>query len=159
MLDQYRLGTIQYLFDKWQTRSLGVKADRMMFLLPVCICMAGEKNLEKCVQNAKQIIIRHFKSQPLAKPIFRRVMHKTIKYFEDNELFEQNRQKLFDLITQHIQLFSLVLDIYEGIPIEIERMSRIVKENYDEAFKLSEESARLLMYQERRLFSDHNPLE
>lgn len=154
MLEQYKLGMIQYLFVKWQTRSLGIKADRMMFLLPVCICIAGEKNLEKCTQNARKIINRHIKSRRLALQVFYRVMYKARRYFQDNELFEQNRQKLYDLITQHIQLFSLVLDIYEGIPIEMERISRIVRENYDNAFKLSEESARLLMYQERRLFND-----
>lgn len=159
MLEQYKLGVVQYLFVKWQTRSLGIKADRMMFLLPVCICMAGEKNLEKCTQNARKIVNRHIKSRRLAFQVFRRVMYRAKKYFDDGELFEQNRQKLYDLITQHIQLFSLVLDIYEDIPIEIERMTRIVRENYDEAFKLPEESARLLMYQERRLFTDQNPLE
>lgn len=154
MLEQYKLGMIQYLFVKWQTRSLGIKADRMMFLLPVCICIAGEKNLEKCTQNARKIINHHIKSRRLALQVFYRVMYKARRYFQDNELFEQNRQKLYDLITQHIQLFSLVLDIYEGIPIEMERISRIVRENYDNTFKLSEESARLLMYQERRLFND-----
>ena len=154
MLEQYKLGMIQYLFVKWQTLSLGIKADRMMFLLPVCICIAGEKNLEKCTQNARKIINHHIKSRRLALQVFYRVMYKARRYFQDNELFEQNRQKLYDLITQHIQLFSLVLDIYEGIPIEMERISRIVRENYDNAFKLSEESARLLMYQERRLFND-----
>ena len=154
MLEQYKRGMIQYLFVKWQTRSLGIKADRMMFLLPVCICIAGEKNLETCTQNARKIINHHIKSRRLALQVFYRVMYKARRYFQDNELFEQNRQKLYDLITQHIQLFSLVLDIYEGIPIEMERISRIVRENYDNAFKLSEESARLLMYQERRLFND-----
>ncbi|HIY44693.1 MAG TPA: hypothetical protein IAA23_06680 [Candidatus Helicobacter avistercoris] len=159
MLEQYKLGMIQYLFVKWQTRSLGAKVDKMMFLLPVCICMAGEKNIDKSTQNAKKIINRHIKPRRLALQVFYRVMYKARRYFQDNELFEQNRQKLYDLITQHIQLFSLVLDVYEDIPIEIERMSRIVRENYDEAFKLPEETARLLMYQERRLFTDQNPLE
>ncbi|RDU68151.1 hypothetical protein CQA62_06465 [Helicobacter cholecystus] len=159
MLEQYRLGFIQYLFVKWQTRSLGIKIDKMIFLLPVCICIAGEKNLEKCIQNTRKILNRHIKSRRLAFQVFRRVMHNARRYFNDSELFEQNRQKLYDLLTQHIQLFSLVLDIYEDIPIEVERMSQIVRKNYDEAFKLPEESARLLMYQERRLFTDQNPLE
>lgn len=159
MLEQYHLGMIQYLLIKWQTRSLGVKADKIIFLLPVCICMAGEKNLEKCVQNTKKIINTHIKPRRLAIQVFRRIMYRTKRYFDDADLFDQHRQKLYEAITQHIQIFSIILDVYEDIPIEIERMTRIVRENYDEAFKLSEENARLLMYQERRLFTDQNPLE
>lgn len=154
MLDQYNISVIEYLFIKWQTRALGARADRMIALLPVCVCIAGEDQIEKSTQNTRKIVFRHIRSKRLAVRVFRRIMFKARKYFLNQETFEENKHKIFEMITQNIQMYSLVLDALDGIPQKLEEVTEIVKENYEKEFILPLETKRLLDYQERRYFSD-----
>lgn len=148
------MSMIEYLFIKWQTRSLGVRADRMIALLPVCVRIAGEENLEKSTQNARKIVFRHIRSKRLAVRVFRRIMFKARKYFLNQETFEENKHKIFEMVTQNIQMYSLILDALDGIPQQLLEVTEIVKENYEKEFMLPMETKRLLDYQERRYFSD-----
>lgn len=148
------MSVVERLFVKWQTRSLGLRADRMMDLLPVCICIAGEEWLEKSIQNIRRIVFRHIRPKRLAVCVFRRIMMKTRKYFLNQEVFEENKHRVFEVITQNIQMFSLVLDAFDGIPDKLEEVTEIIKDNYEKEFVLSLESKRLLEYQERRYFVD-----
>lgn len=154
MLEQYNMSVIEYLFVKWQTRSLGVRADRMMALLPICVCIAGEDELETSTKNVYKIIARHIRNKPLPRVVFRRIMFKARKYFLNQEAFEENKHRVFEMITQNIQMFSLVLDAFDGIPQKLEEITEIIKTNYENEFTLPLETKRLLDYQERRYFSD-----
>ncbi|RDU69723.1 hypothetical protein [Helicobacter brantae] len=154
MLEQYDMNMIEYLFIKWQTRSLGTKADKMMALLPVCVCIAGEDKLEVSTKNIYRIIARHIRNKPLPKIVFRRIMFKARKYFLNQELFEENKHKVLEMVVQNIQMFSLILDAFEGIPQKLDEITEIIKEGYETSFTLPTETKRLLDYQERRYFSD-----
>ena len=154
MLDQYNMNVVEYLLIKWQTRSLGIKADKMMALLPVCVCIAGEEHLETSTKNVYKIIKRHIRNKPLPKIVFRRIMFRARKYFLNQELFEENKHKVLEMVVQNIQMFSLILDAFEGIPQKLEEITEVIKEGYETSFALPTETKRLLDYQERRYFSD-----
>lgn len=62
------------------------------------------------------------------------------------------------MITQNIQMFSLVLDALEGVERELSRSITIVKKNYEDSFEMPLETKRLLEYQERRYFVDENTI-
>lgn len=159
MMKNYDMGVFERLLIKWQTRSLGVRVERMMTLLPVFVCIGGNENFEKVVSNTRKVIFRHIKSKRLAMMIFKRVMYKAKQYSENSELLSEKKQKIYEMITQNIQMFSLVLDVLDGIDRELQRSTMIVKRNYEEEYSLPIETKRLLNYQERRLFIDQNTIE
>lgn len=148
------MSMIEYWLIKWQTRSLGIKADKMMALLPICVCIAGEEQVEKSTKNTRKIVYRHIRSSRLAKSVFRRIMFKARRYSLNQETFEENKHRVFEMITQNIQMFSLVLDALDGIDERLQEVTEIIKENYESEFILPPETKRLLDYQERRYFSD-----
>ncbi|WP_027326686.1 hypothetical protein [Helicobacter pametensis] len=152
MLDQYNLGFLERTLIKWQTRALGPKFEKMIILLPVFVRIGGNENLERCVQNVRRIIFTHIKSRRVAVMVFRRIMFRAKKYYDNEESFYEAKQKVYEMITQNIQMFSLVLDALEGIDRELGRSMMIVKRNYEEAFEMTSETRRLLKYQERRYF-------
>ncbi len=159
MLEQYEMGMLEYFFVKWQTRSLGVKLDKMISILPVFVCIGANENLEKSIQNVRKILFSHIRSKRIADMVFKRIMFKAKKYCDNQETFYEVKQKTYEMITQNIQIFSLVLDALDGIDRELGRVCMIVKKNYEEAFDMSAETKRLLEYQERRYFSDENIIE
>lgn len=159
MMKNYDMGVFERLLTKWQTRSLGARVERMMTLLPVFVCIGGDENFEKVVSNTRKVIFKHIKSKRLAMMIFKRVMYKAKQYSENPELLSEKKQKIYEMITQNIQMFSLVLDVLDGIDRELQRSTMIVKRNYEEEYSLPIETKRLLNYQERRLFIDQNTIE
>lgn len=154
MLEQYHLRFFEYTLIKWQTRSLGAKLDKLITLLPVFVRIGANEDLERCIQNTRRIVFTHARSKRVALMVFRRIMFKAKKYFENEESFYEAKQRAYEMITQNIQMFSLVMDVLDGIDRELGRSTMIVKKNYEESFELPAETKRLLMYQERRYFEN-----
>lgn len=159
MLESYQMGVLEYALIKWQTRALGSRLDKMMIVLPVFVCIGANEDLEKTISNVRKIVFSHIRSRRTALMVFRRIMFKAKKYFDNQEAFQEAKQKVYDMITQNIQMFSLVLDALEGVDRELGRSSMIVKKNYEESFEIPLETKRLLEYQERRYFVDENGIE
>lgn len=154
MLERYHLGFFKRTLFKWQTRSLGAKLDKIIILLPVFVRIGANEDLEKCIQNVRKIVFTHVRSKRIAVMVFRRIMFKAKKYFDNEESFYEAKQKAYEMITQNIQMFSLVLDVLDGIDRELGRSTMVVKKAYEESFEMSAETERLLKYQERRYFAD-----
>lgn len=159
MLEAYQLGVLEYALIKWQTRALGSRLDKMMIVLPVFVCIGANEDLEKTISNVRKIVFSHIRSRRTALMVFRRIMFKAKKYLDNQEAFQEAKQKVYEMITQNIQMFSLVLDALEGVDRELGRSSMIVKKNYEESFEIPLETKRLLEYQERRYFVDENGIE
>lgn len=154
MLEEYRLGFFERTWIKWQTRSLGSKLDKMIILLPVFVKIGANENLERTIQNIRKIVFTHVRSRRIAVMVFRRIMFKAKKFFENEESFYEAKQRAYEMITQNIQMFSLVMDALDGIDRELGRSMMIVKKNYEESFELPAETKRLLRYQEKRYFEN-----
>lgn len=154
MLEKYQLGVFERFFIKWQTRSLGNKLDKMILILPVIVCVGANENLDKTIQNLKKFLSCHIRSRRIKAMVFKRIMFKVKRYLDNQELLYDAKQKVCEMITQNIQIFSLVLDILDGLDRELGRMSMIVKKNYEENYEINAETKRLLEYQERRHFAD-----
>lgn len=159
MLEAYHLSVLEYALIKWQTRALGSRLDKMIILLPVFVCIGANEDLEKTISNVRKIVFSHIRSRRTALMVFRRIMFKAKKYCDNQEAFYEAKQKVYEMITQNIQIFSLVLDALDGVDRELGRSSMIVKKNYEESFEISLETKRLLEYQERRYFVDENGIE
>ncbi|WP_199919475.1 hypothetical protein [Helicobacter enhydrae] len=153
-----RVGFFEALFIKWRTRALGTEVDRLIFLLPILICI-GSENSEQCLKNARKIVFAQIRSKYLANLVFKRILMKVKKYLKNEEAFKENRQKAYEIIVQNIQMFGIVLDVLEGVDLELARITMIVKKAYEEEFSLPVETKRLLEYQERRYFNDHNVIK
>lgn len=159
MLEAYHLGVLEYALIKWQTRALGSRLDKMIIVLPIVVCIGINEDLEKTISNTRRIVFSHIRSRRTALMVFRRIMFKAKKYLDHQDTFNEAKQKAYDMITQNIQMFSLVLDALDGIDRELERFSMIVKKNYEESFEMSLETKMLLEYQEKRYFIDEKNIE
>lgn len=159
MLEAYQLSVLEYALIKWQTRALGSRLDKMIIVLPILVCIGANEDLEKTISNTRRIVFSHIRSRRTALMVFRRIMFKAKKYLDHQDLLNEAKQKAYDMITQNIQMFSLVLDALDGIDRELERFSMIVKKNYEESFEMPLETKRLLEYQEKRYFIDENSIE
>lgn len=158
MLEQYHLGFLERTLIKWQTRALGTKLDKMIILLPVFVRIGADEDLDKCIQNVRRIVFTHVRSKRVAIMVFRRIMFKAKKYFDNKESFYEAKQRAYEVITQNIQMFSLVMDVLDGIDRELGRSVVIIKKAYEESFEMSAETRRLLEYQERRYFADQGEI-
>lgn len=158
MLEEYGMGVLEYALVKWQTRALGSRLDKMMIVLPVFVCIGASEDSEKTIHNVRRIVFSRIRSKRTALMVFRRIMFKAKKYFDNQESFYEAKQKVYEMITQNIQMFSLVLDALEGVERELSRSITIVKKNYEDSFEMPLETKRLLEYQERRYFVDENTI-
>lgn len=159
MLDMYHLGVLEYALIKWQTRALGSRLDKMIIVLPILVCIGINEDLDKTISNVRRIVLSRIRSKRTALMVFRRIMFKAKKYLDHQDAFHESKQKVYEMITQNIQMFSLVLDALDGVETELERLRLIIKKNYEETFEMTLETKRLLEYQEKRYFLDESSIE
>lgn len=144
--DLYKYSFIDRIFIKLQTRALGSRIERLFTLLPALI-NSNPNDKSKSMQSAKTYLLDNITPKNLALKVYDRVILRLLDYKNDNNLFIQDRQKAFDILTQDIQLYGLVERIL-GDEGQIEMFEEIIKKQFDEDYKLDDEGRNILRFQE-----------
>ncbi len=144
--DLYKYSFIDRIFIKLQTRALGSRIERLFTLLPALI-NSNPHDKSKSMQSAKTYLLDNITPKNLALKVYDRVILRLLDYKNDNNLFIQDRQKAFDILTQDIQLYGLVERIL-GDEGQIEMFDEIIKKQFDEDYKLDDEGRNILRFQE-----------
>ncbi len=63
----------------------------------------------------------------------------------------QERQEAFECLSQNIQLYTLVIDMFDNQEDNhnFELIKQVVRKKFDEDYELNQENLRLLAYQEK----------
>lgn len=146
----HKLGFIDKFFIKWETRSLGVNVDRLIVILP-CVIYMDKARIDELLERAK-IALQKFLTNPYAVPkVLNRISLRLSEYQEDENLYLQDRTRLFDVLLQNIQLYSVIIDIFNS-PSErhlLDSLEVILSERFDKQYTLNTEGKRLLSFQEK----------
>lgn len=152
------------LFLYWQTRSLGIGVERLMVILPVAIYLDHQVHEEE-LKKAQKILRERIEPQNLADSVFDRIQLRLEEYQKSYEEYITDRQKALEIITQDIQLYAVIREIFEsdGVVGESEEsIEDIIKKKFDEAWELDDPKKRLLEEQEKhyeRGWKIENPLK
>lgn len=152
------------LFLYWQTRSLGIGVERLMVILPVAIYLDHQVHEEE-LKKAQKILRERIEPENLADSVFDRIQLRLQEYQKNYEEYIADRQKALEIITQDIQLYAVIREIFEsdGVVGESEEsIEDIIKKKFDEAWELDDPKKRLLEEQEKhyeRGWKIENPLK
>ena len=145
-IDLYKYSFIDRIFIKLQTRALGSKIERLFTLLPALI-NSNPSDKNKAIESAKAYLIDTITPKTLALKVYDRVILRLLEYKEDNNLFIQDRQRALDILTQDIQLYSVVEQILAD-ENQREMFEEIIKKQFDENYNIDDEGRNILRFQE-----------
>lgn len=145
-IDLYKYSFIDRIFIKLQTRALGSKIERLFTLLPALI-NSNPSDKNKAIESAKAYLIDTITPKNLALKVYDRVILRLLEYKEDNNLFIQDRQRALDILTQDIQLYSVVEQILAD-ENQREMFEEIIKKQFDENYNIDDDGRNILRFQE-----------
>ena len=145
-IDLYKYSFIDRIFIRLQTRALGSKIERLFTLLPALI-NSNPSDKNKAIESAKAYLIDTITPKNLALKVYDRAILRLLDYKSDNNLFIQDRQRAFDILTQDIQLYGLVERIL-GDANQREMFEEIIKKQFDEDYIIDDEGRNILRFQE-----------
>ncbi|MGX3011664.1 hypothetical protein ACWIUD_08935 [Helicobacter sp. 23-1044] len=146
-IDLYKYSFIDRIFIRLQTRALGSKIERLFTLLPALI-NSNPNDKNKAIERTKAYLIETIAPKNLALKVYDRVILRLLDYKADNNLFIQDRQRAFDILTQDIQLYGLVERIL-GDASKREMFEEIIKKQFDAQYEIDSEGRNILQFQER----------
>lgn len=142
---------------RWQTRSLGKHLNVNILILSVLI-FSDRCDLERQLEKTKAYL-GGILSPRLASIAFDRILVNIADYASDEHLYLKDRTRVFELFVQNIQLYGIVLDIWEEDIYQDRRdiLKFAVQNAYDKRYKLDIESQRALAYQMRIFTNKRTP--
>ncbi|TSA86660.1 hypothetical protein [Helicobacter mehlei] len=134
---------------KWQTRSLGKHLHVHILILSVLV-FSDRCDLDKQLDKIKVYLDRALNPR-LASMVFERILVNIADYNADEHLYLKDRMRVFELLVQNIQLYGIVLDIWDEEIYQDHRdiLKVAVQNAYDKRYSLDSESQRALSYQMR----------
>lgn len=148
-INLYKYSFIDRIFIRLQTRALGAKIERLWIILPALINASVDDKIG-AMERAKAYLLENISPKNLALKVYDRTILRLLDYKNDNNLFIQDRQKMLEIITQDIQLFSLIERIL-GDSAQVEIFAEIIKKQFDESYALDGEGKMILRFQELHL--------
>ena len=148
-INLYKYSFVDRIFIRLQTRALGAKIERLWIILPALI-NASVDDKSGAMERAKAYLLENISPKNLALKVYDRTILRLLDYKNDNNLFIQDRQKMLEIITQDIQLFSLIERIL-GDSAQVEIFAEIIKKQFDESYALDGEGKMVLRFQELHL--------
>lgn len=148
-INLYKYSFVDRVFIRLQTRALGAKIERLWIILPALI-NASVDDKSGAMERAKAYLLENISPKNLALKVYDRTILRLLDYKNDNNLFIQDRQKMLEIITQDIQLFSLIERIL-GDSAQVEIFAEIIKKQFDESYALDGEGKMILRFQELHL--------
>lgn len=147
-LESYKYGLLERLWLKLESRSVDKNTEDIITLLPVLLFMQKER-LETLLNELPKILAQYLKPH-LVQRVFNHIVIKLKEYAKDEQLFLQERQYAIECISNNIQLYALVLDLFQDdTGDERDIIEQIVRKKFDKDYQLSKENLRLLTYQEK----------
>ena len=151
--DFYKYSYIDRILIRIQTRALGVKFERLFIIIPVLIYM-NNTDRQKLISNAKEYLFDTIKPKHLATLVYDRIILQLLAYEDDEDLYDHDKNKPFDILRQNIQLYLVIDAILDDDFIEQkEEIKNIIKEEYDKAYSMSNHSSNLLRFQEQHFIN------
>lgn len=148
-INLYKYSFVDRIFIRLQTRALGAKIERLWIILPALINASTDDKIG-AMERAKAYLLENISPKNLALKVYDRTILRLLDYKNDNNLFIQDRQKMLEIITQDIQLFSLIERIL-GDSAQVEIFAEIIKKQFDESYALDGEGKMVLRFQELHL--------
>lgn len=148
-INLYKYSFVDRIFIRLQTRALGAKIERLWIILPTLINASVDDKIG-AMERAKAYLLENISPKNLALKVYDRTILRLLDYKNDNNLFIQDRQKMLEIITQDIQLFSLIERIL-GDSAQVEIFAEIIKKQFDESYALDGEGKMVLRFQELHL--------
>lgn len=148
-INLYKYSFVDRIFIRLQTRALGAKIERLWIILPALINASTDDKIG-AMERAKAYLLENISPKNLALKVYDRTILRLLDYKNDNNLFIQDRQKMLEIITQDIQLFSLIERIL-GDSAQVEIFAEIIKKQFDESYALDGEGKMILRFQELHL--------
>lgn len=145
-LQSYHYRFIERLWLRIESRSLDKRTHHIIMIIPVLLFMQKER-LEIMLDTLPQVLERYVKPH-LVQRVFAHIIIKLKGYVKDEQLFLEERLEAFECIANDIQLYALVLDLFENED-EQEVIAQIVRKKFDKDYQLDKENMRLLIYQEK----------
>ena len=148
-LQSYKYSFLERLWLKLEAHSADKNTENIVMILPVLLFML-KKELETRLDTLPQIL-EHYLKPHLIQRVFSHIVIKLQKYTQDEELFMQERQEAFECLSQNIQLYTLVIDMFDNQEDNhnFELIKQVVRKKFDEDYELNQENLRLLAYQEK----------
>lgn len=146
LMDLYKYSFIDRIFIRLQTRALGLKFDRLFIILPVLI-NSNLADKYKAIDNTKEYLLATITPKNLALKTYDRVILKLLEYKKDNNLFIQDRKKAFEIFSQNIQMCEIIYRILSDESVK-EEFIDVIRKNFDNAYKIDENTKNLLRFQE-----------
>ncbi|WP_104629427.1 hypothetical protein [Helicobacter bizzozeronii] len=143
---------------KWQTRSLGKHLHVHILILSVLV-FSDRCDLDKQLEKVKCHLDKALNPR-LASMVFERILVNIADYDADEHLYIKDRMRVFELLVQNIQLYGIVLDIWEEDIYQDQRdiLKVAVQNAYDKRYSLDAESQRALSYQMRIFANKRAPV-
>lgn len=148
-LESYKYSFLERLWLKLEAHSADKNTEHITMILPVLLFMQ-KKELEIRLDTLPQILESYLKPH-LIQRVFSHIVIKLQEYTQDEEVFMQERQEAFECLCQNIQLYTLVIDMFNNQEDNhsFELIKQVVRKKFDEDYELNQESLRLLAYQEK----------
>lgn len=128
---------MERLMIYWESRDIGKKANEMVNLFAVAIFFDRKIYAEE-LEIAEKILERYVKNAHTRNVIMERIKIKLDEYVHDYFKFLLDREHAFDILTDDIQLYSAMKDIFEAdgelSDREIEAED-VIKKEYDKQWK------------------------
>ena len=150
-LANYHFSRLKRFMIKWETRSLGADIDRLIAILP-CVIYADKAKIDILLSRTQDALKKYLKQNAYALPrILDRVVMRLLKYKDEEKYYLQDRSKVFDIVLQNIQLYGVVIDIFDDPMFEhlLEAFDERIKEGYDREYMLNADGQRMLSFQEK----------
>lgn len=147
-LESYRYGIFERLWLKLEARSFEDGVERLVLILPTLLFMQRDR-LETLLDELPKILQNYLKPHLITR-VFSHIVLRLQEFNKNEQLFILERSKAFECLVQHIQLYALVLDIFESNDQEnLEVIEDIVRKKFDKDYMLNAANLRLLAYQEK----------
>lgn len=146
----HKLGFIDRFLIKWETRSLGANVNRLIAILP-CVIYMDKARLDELLERAKTALQKYLNNPYAVPKVLSRISLRISEYQKYEELYLQDRAKIFDILLQNIQLYGVIMDIFNS-PSEkhlLDSLEVILSEKFDKQYILNAEGERLLSFQEK----------
>lgn len=146
----HKLGFIDRFLIKWETRSLGANVNRLIAILP-CVIYMDKARLDELLERAKTALQKYLNNPYAVPKVLSRISLRISEYQKYEELYLQDRAKIFDILLQNIQLYGVIMDIFNS-PSEkhlLDSLEVILSERFDKQYVLNAEGERLLSFQEK----------
>ncbi|WP_163533200.1 hypothetical protein [Helicobacter suis] len=150
-----QMSKIKKWIIKWQTRSLGKRLNVDILILSVLL-FSDRFNLQAQLERAKHYLEKTI-NPCLVCRVFDRICVNLMDYAADEHLYLKDRGRVFELLVQNIQLYHVVLDMWEEEDYQDQRdiLKVAVQNAYDKRYNLDAESQRFLTYQTRIFANKH----